>query len=498
MTRKPDLVVVLAGVALACSFGLLATVAPVVAVAIACAVVLIGAVGFCGVRGILAAALLATWFGRAAPVIGFPSIALSYADLALVPLGAMLAWVEASRRGLANPRGRAPLAFLLLALSVCAFATNTGPVRAAVGALLLIEPFLLVFALTHTRDNSTRERVMVGALIVAMVTQFPFVLYQWQTMGAGDQVQGTLIGAGAGAHVLGGGGLMATLAYVALRRRRLLKVAAALAAGMALIWVTDAKQVIPMVPLALAVIYLKRRGLPSVGRLAGAVLVAGLLAAPAYLALSQTYAVRALQATAESGGGKIAVARAVSGDLLDSPGIALFGFGAGNTVSRLSQLTSATGSREGSPTSAIGLEPSTRAAYYDHASRVSGYVGETSAAAAQTSLLGIAGDYGLVGLAAYLGLLLSVARRLWFSSHPLSAAALAGWVIALPLSLIADWLEQPPFMLIVAAITGVALAGEKTEPADHLPKRNGPAASQFRWDPSGYVSHASARFVDDG
>ena len=41
-------------------------------------------------------------------------------------------------------------------------------------------------------------------------------------------------------------------------------------------------------------------------------------------------------------------------------------------------------------------------------------------------------------------------------SH-LASAALAGWAMVLPLAAVFDWLEQPPFTLILATVTGLAL-----------------------------------------
>ncbi|MGH2885890.1 MAG: hypothetical protein ACRDPA_24885, partial [Solirubrobacteraceae bacterium] len=44
----------------------------------------------------------------------------------------------------------------------------------------------------------------------------------------------------------------------------------------------------------------------------------------------------------------------------------------------------------------------------------------------------------------------------------LRSSALASWALLLPLAVVFDWLEQPPFTLAVMLITGLALRGESS------------------------------------
>ena len=62
------------------------------------------------------------------------------------------------------------------------------------------------------------------------------------------------------------------------------------------------------------------------------------------------------------------------------------------------------------------------------------------------------------------GLIVAIMGALFRSRSTLAPAVLAGWVMLLPLALIFDWLEQPPFMVVLRRmLTGVALLdGEDT------------------------------------
>ncbi len=106
-----------------------------------------------------------------------------------------------------------------------------------------------------------------------------------------------------------------------------------------------------------------------------------------------------VQRTNDTGGGKPALTRLIFRDLLSDPLQGAFGFGPGETVSRFGYLTTLLES-EGSPTEAIGLEPGSLTESYDRALAGAGYIADSSFSSGQSSLLGIAGDYGLLGLLA--------------------------------------------------------------------------------------------------
>jgi len=410
------------------------------------------------VHALLALAIAATWLGRGGMLIALPTTAVAFADFPLVLL-ALAVTVQREGADRTAPMRRWILA-LLTVMFLSAILNGAPPLRAAAGGLLLLEPFAMIFAILRARQSVRGERLLLRATAVTLAAQLPVALYQFTTLGPGDPVQGTLVGAGAGAHVLGAGALMGGAAFWATHRGRT-STLLVLTVCLAVMWMSDAKQVLITIPLAVGIIVLKLKGLPTFGRMVGAGVVGLAAVSVVYALLADTYAVNALRLTVQSGGGKIAVAEAIENDLEQGGiGTQALGLGAGQSVSRLAFLTSSQGVREGSPVQALGLEGSVQTERYIAATTAQGYVGETSFSAAQSSLLGVLGDYGWVGLFAYLGLISSLCRALWRSPHPLSAPALAGWVVALPLGIIADWLEQPPFMLLVAMLTGLSLGDE--------------------------------------
>ena len=141
----------------------------------------------------------------------------------------------------------------------------------------------------------------------------------------------------------------------------------------------------------------------------------------------------------------------------------VFGFGPGETVSRFSFLTTPALFKEGSPVALLGLHPSTRADYYDGIAFSGPYTGSSSFTSAQSSAFGILGDYGIVGVLGFAVLIAAVLSALLRSEErKLRSAALAAWALLLPLSIVFDWLEQPPFTLAVMLMTGLALRGPRT------------------------------------
>ena len=88
-----------------------------------------------------------------------------------------------------------------------------------------------------------------------------------------------------------------------------------------------------------------------------------------------------------------------------------------------------------------------------------GLDGGTSFNSGLSSALGILGDLGLAGTAAYAALygsLFIAVRRL---RSPEAVAATGGWAMWGVLGLVFDWWEQPPLSLVLAVLSGLALTG---------------------------------------
>ncbi len=129
-------------------------------------------------------------------------------------------------------------------------------------------------------------------------------------------------------------------------------------------------------------------------------------------------------------------------------------------MSRFAFLTTASYRKTGNPATYLNLHGSTGPDRYTDVVKGGAYTGESSFTSAQSSAFGILGDYGIIGVRAFLLLIVTVLQRLRRADEArrsMAAAALASWTLLLPLAVIFDWLEQPPFMLAVFIVTGLAL-----------------------------------------
>jgi len=136
----------------------------------------------------------------------------------------------------------------------------------------------------------------------------------------------------------------------------------------------------------------------------------------------------------------------------------VFGLGPANGLSRIAYLTSDTHALRGSaPLSRLKLAPAPLPQQASAQARFDPT--GTSFSSPQSSAFGIFTDLGLIGLLAFFWVIGSTvlplvrSRRGW-----LARAALAGWMLSVPLAFVFDWWEQPPFMVPLAILTGLALS----------------------------------------
>jgi hypothetical protein len=287
--------------------------------------------------------------------------------------------------------------------------------------------------------------------------QLPIAALQLVTLGPSDSIQGTLYGAGAGAHVIsavlvvGGIWLMSGAFKEQLGAARVPIVVLLFLIP----FVADAKQVIVALPaIALATSW-------SVGRmqfLVRGVLVVASVVALFTLAPAGDATQRFLQESEQGQGGKQATALLVWHQLDTGPDSLAFGKGPAETVSRAAFMTTDLFQGEGSALEVLHLRPATLATTAAQtALATSG--GGTSLNTGTSSALGVVGDLGLFGLAAYLGLFFSVFLRLRKIGSPEGVAAACGFALLLILGLIDAWWEQPPVGVFVAVLAGLALTG---------------------------------------
>lgn len=412
-----------------------------------------------------------TWTSRLVTTTGLAPRFLDFMDFPLV----LIAFVASAVSHLASGRllpvrqrtvgRRLAIVAAVIALS-WSFSSLDEPQRLIAGLVFALEPFLLLMAVFLAPMTEREHRVLLFTTLILLCGQMPVSLVQIASGGVADAVKGTLLEAGAGHHVSAGGVTLGFFLLAALRAPKLLLAVYGALALMILV-VSDSKQVLFALPLALLVLGLTAGGQRSaIAMLRG--LVAGVLLAAASVYALLTYQASAtafdfIERSSTNKTGKVAVAEALWHDVTSSAPTAVLGLGAGESVSRFAFLTTPGLLKAGSPVALLGLEASTGAEKYDDIAFGGSYTGMSSFTSAQSSAFGVFGDYGMAGVLTFSALIVSVIRAVAGDGRPgLRAAALSSWALLLPLAVIFDWLEQPPFTLAIMVITGLAARGVDT------------------------------------
>lgn len=411
-------------------------------------------------------AVILPWVSRLLTVWGPAPRFLDFMDFPLVIVAFLFAglrYLDSQRRLNAAERKicrRLLFAAVVIALS-WAFNDLHEPQRLIAAWVLALEPFLLLVAIVITPMNMRERRALLTVLSVVLCAQLLFSLAEILSGASGDAVKGTLLGAGAGHHVSAGG---LSLGFCILAKQRVPKLLVAAFGALALfvIVVADAKQILFALPLALLVLGLtgtRRKSAASVvGGVVGGVAMAG---ASVYALLSyqaSNIAFDFINRSTTNDTGKIAVVKALWGDVTGTFGGTLFGLGPGESTSRLAFLTTPAQAKTGSPAALLELHVSRGAQHYDAIAFSGPYTGKSSFTAATSSAMGILGDYGVFGVVVFGALILAVLGALLRAEdRRLRSSALAAWALLLPLAVVFDWLEQPPFTLAVFAMTGLAI-----------------------------------------
>jgi hypothetical protein len=416
-------------------------------------------------------AVASTWISRVLTTTGFAPRMLDFADFGLVAFAlftAVVTYLSGDRRLSTDHRRVVRAVALLAAAIVISSIVNAAPPeRMVAGLLLTMQPFMLLVALLLAPPPHSARRIVIGFIAVVCAVQIPIAVMQSLGSTNPDDVKGTLFETGAGHHVMAGGlmvGLFVALAVLRHRPTLIVIFLSVAAVGV----LADAKQVMFPAPFAfvIATVAVGVGGLSLRQRASRVVLVLAGFAVILFTFAPVDAAFDMINRTTNTGGGKPALTVAMVDDLTASPLQGVFGFGPGETVSRFAHLTSSD-ETNANPVETIGLEPGSLTEYYDDLVQGAGYVGDSSFASAQSSLLGVVGDYGLLGLLAMGWLLFTMMSALKRLRTPMAQAALASWILVVPLAYLFDWLEQPPFMLLVALVSAVALTETVPDPSDH-------------------------------
>ena len=353
------------------------------------------------------------------------------------------------------------LAIFFLVVLLSAVAHPDVPMRAALFLLIAGEPLVVIWAIARWGvDQRTVRTVGVVAVLLALI-QIPIGVYQGLAYGWSDPVQGTLQGHGAGSHVLGGLFALALFVVIAaILARRLNPVLggayAALCFGMML--ATGSMSVLVIATFAAVLEPVTAPSRPYLGTRRGRRL------ATVFLAVVVGASVLILVAVLFRGFYERVVSLATSGDqpgfeivwdrATSDPLALLLGSGPGTSASRASLLL--VGTKPGSPLEFIGLEPTDLGVELRFATSVEGYGG--SAESAASSALAVAGDLGVVGLAALGMLFIAMWRQAGKSTSWLAPAGRAALLMVASLSVIDNWLEYPEFAIPFAILIGFVMS----------------------------------------
>jgi len=414
--------------------------------------------------GWIGLALASSWLIRLATETGLAPRPLAFLDFPLVIGGLVVAIAGRSEvRDESVEWARRLVVSMLVVIGAMTISWTLNlsePQRLIAGILLLLEPFLALVAMAVSPPSAAWRSRLTRLIIGIGVLQVPVALLQRAGSSNPDDIRGTLWGAGAGAHVMTGGLLLSALVVWAVSRSKV--AAAPLIIGTLVIGtIADAKQVLFVAPLALVAMTLVSRPTGEAVRR----WTRPLLAVTAVVAIAVTanyrvsaHAVDVVQRTVAYRGGKIAVADSLLGRLKSDPTAMVVGFGPGETVSRFAYLTTPLLLKQGSPVQFLGIRQGRLTADLNLvAEQTQQEVGGSSFTYGQSSALGVLGDYGIVGSSALVFLVLTILRAVLRSKDPLARPAVAGWAMLIPLAFVFDWLEQPPFMLMLVVVTALAV-----------------------------------------
>lgn len=423
------------------------------------------------------AAAVAPWVVRFLSVYGGLPKAIESVDLPLALVAFIMAASWRRRRPSGMKTGQIPLAcgFFAGACLLSGIYVGANPTRTLAGLGLIILPFLLVLATVFAPPTDRQKKFVIRLLMGIAVMQVPFGMVQRITAGHGDAVVGTLLNARAGHHVMSSFLLLMALVSISYSGRAVRWIAVIGALGMAVI--ADAKAPLFVTPVGTLVYFVWARlksPLMSTGgyRWVGAVFGISVVSLVVIMYPASKTGLGYLEETVAGNRGKSVVLRMLVEDFSGSVGAIPLGFGPGNTVTRFATLTGPAADAQ-SLAKVLQLRPGSKTGQYMAAATGGTDPGATSSVlSATSSLLGILGDYGVLGAMTFIWLLAAVGSGLLRSDDPLAGAALAALVCAVLLGLAYDWLEQPPFMASWALIAGMALRpGRKGLPSNKEARR---------------------------
>jgi hypothetical protein len=341
-------------------------------------------------------------------------------------------------------------------------ANGSHPLRAALFLLISGEPLFVLWAVVRWGPDVHIER-RVGLSALALLTiQVPLGLWQGMTLGWMDPVQGTIVGSGAGAHILGGLFALGLLVAIGASIDGRLPWSVSLAAGVGAIGMmiaAGANQVIIAVAAVVALLPLIAWS-PSQMKVRGRLLLVGAalsvaLASTALMLMQSTNQTDIIgRAEGLSRPDQLPETRITLERLSGQPVQFILGSGPGTTASRASLLLTPEMLKQSSPLAVLGLPPTEEALRIVSQARAN-YGGSAESIASGT--FGIVGDLGLLGLAGLALILAGLWREAGRSGNQLAVAAKGALLMSAILSIVDNWLEYPEYGVPLALLLAFTL-----------------------------------------
>jgi hypothetical protein len=349
------------------------------------------------------------------------------------------------------------LLFLLWAMAISGLLNSAGPLNVALDFIMLSQPFILLILIVNgvmSHQSVHRWHIYLISLVLIHTS---LAYYQFFTVGFQnpDFVKGLFLEQGAGHHVAGAIALTAAVYFWARLDNVPVLIRALISVPVAgVVVISDSKQVVVVFLLSLAAVVLAaQRDIKITFRyLALTILCIGLFFMVAHTIFPALLLGTQLDRITTGLEVKASIVPLIISDYR-SPLNWAFGLGPGHTVGRLAEiLPDYFGELERLGAS---ISPTTESAVQ---LRESNYISQMSAGSKGGSSLwspffswaGNWGDLGIIGCGIYLSLWILVYRR--FCLDDVSRFFLLNVLI---FGLVFGWIEEPGYILFVAAIIGI-------------------------------------------
>lgn len=413
--------------------------------------------------GLALAAVAGAVFSRLVVSWGFPSV-LNFVHFPI----ALLAFTAISHPKVLPIRRTALATLGFAAVAMVSGVVNGVELTRMLAALILwIEPILIAYVVwvalirSPASRNLGRSATLVFAIAifaqgVMMTLQIPRQL----ALPGGDQMQGTFLGSGIGAHAAPAVaflGIIVLLESATLYRRgRWLKLLG-VAYGLVITSLALARVVTAIFAVALLVgTVVRSRGAVKGSIAAGISLLIGV---GLWLAFPLLADVPDIERQLPGWEVKASGIQGIVEDVRRNATYAVVGHGPGTTISRVAMETPDASLNPDSPVASLGLG-TTEFTRQILSTRSGVSIARSSLFTPASSLLGVLGDLGLVGFVLYLGMwlpLLRTARQATRASGRYAASVVV--LATVVLGTIQNWLEEPGYVLLVALLLAL-IAGD--------------------------------------